>query len=73
MIVKKFQGRLSVLTAIIVLIFTVLTSRFAFLQIAEGEYYERLAEGNRIRLIPVMAPRGTIYDRNGDILATTRP
>jgi penicillin-binding protein 2 len=43
------------------------------LQIAEGEYYERLAEGNRIRLIPVMAPRGTIYDRNGDILATTRP
>jgi penicillin-binding protein 2 len=72
-IVKKFQGRLSILSIIIGLIFLVLIGRLGYLQIAHGQYYERLADGNRIRLIPVMAPRGTIYDRNGLVLVTTRP
>jgi penicillin-binding protein 2 len=34
----------------------------------EGARYQRLAEGNRFRLISVDAPRGILYDRQGNIL-----
>ncbi|MDH4247211.1 MAG: penicillin-binding protein 2, partial [Deltaproteobacteria bacterium] len=39
----------------------------------EGNYYDEVARGNRIRVIPQPAPRGIIYDRNGEILAYNRP
>ncbi len=39
------------------------------LQIFNGEKYYQLSENNRIRLRPLEAPRGRIYDRNGRILA----
>ncbi len=42
-------------------------------QVLQGEYYRTLSEKNRIRLIRLEAPRGTIYDRNGTPLALTRP
>jgi penicillin-binding protein 2 len=35
--------------------------------------WELRAESNRIRQVPVPAPRGTIYDRNGRILADNAP
>ena len=38
-----------------------------------GGYYEELARGNRIRVIPQEAPRGIVYDRKGVILAFNRP
>ncbi len=42
-------------------------------QIIRGGYYRKASEQNRIRLIRIEAPRGNIYDRNGDLLATNRP
>ena len=56
-----------------VLVIAVLIGRAAYLQIYQGEYYARLADGNRIRIVPAMAPRGTFYDRNGELLVTNRP
>ena len=47
--------------------------RVGYLQIYDGEHYASLADGNRIRIIPAVAPRGTFYDRNGAILVTNRP
>lgn len=43
--------------------------RIAWLQIAQGEYYRSLAEGNRIRLVRLEAKRGIIYDRRLSPLA----
>lgn len=43
------------------------------IQILQGEYYKELAEGNRIRLFSVSAPRGEIIDRKGKVLAKNRP
>ena len=43
------------------------------IQIIQGPYYKELAEGNRIRLISVSAPRGEIVDRYGKIMAKNRP
>ncbi|MCI6752856.1 MAG: penicillin-binding protein 2, partial [Selenomonas bovis] len=56
-----------------VLVIAVLIGRAGYLQIYEGEYYAGLADGNRIRIIPAVAPRGTFYDRNGQLLVTNRP
>ena len=55
----EFGGRLKVLSWLCVLVIAVLIGRAGYLQIYQGEYYAELAEGNRIRIIPSMAPRGT--------------
>ena len=69
----EFGGRLKVLGWLSVLVIAVLIGRAGYLQIYEGDYYARLAEGNRIRIIPTMAPRGTFFDRNGELLVQNRP
>ena len=70
---EDFSGRLQFLSAVIVLIIAVLIGRAGYLQVYDGELYARLAEGNRIRIIPAEAARGTFYDRNGELLVTNRP
>jgi len=42
----------------------VIFTRIFFTQIIKGNEYYNLAEGNRIRLRPIQAERGIIYDRN---------
>ncbi len=42
------------------------------LQVVEGDRNRQLADSNRIRLVPKRPARGTIYDRNGKILAGSR-
>ena len=66
----EFLGRLKFLNAAIVLVIAILIARVAYLQIYDGEYYANLADGNRIRIIPTVAPRGTFFDRNGQLLVT---
>jgi len=51
----------------------VLLGGLFYTQILQGEYYADLSENNRIRLLPVDAPRGRIMDRNHAILAGNRP
>ena len=68
-----YIGRLKPLTFLAVLVIVVLIARVGYLQIYDGEYYSRLADGNRIRIIPSVAPRGTFFDRNGQLLVTNRP
>lgn len=41
----------------------IILGRVFYLQIIKGGYYRSLAEGNRIRLTPIPAERGIIYDR----------
>lgn len=52
---------------------SVLGVRLYFLQVKEGGKYKDLAEGNRIRLIPIMPRRGVIKDRSGKVLAEGIP
>ena len=70
---EEWGGRLKALGVMVTLVIAVLIGRAGYLQIYEGEYYAGLADGNRIRIIPSMAPRGTFYDRNGELLVTNRP
>ncbi|CAN5790887.1 penicillin-binding protein 2 [soil metagenome] len=57
--------RFIVFALIIALVVTALGLRLFTLQIVSGGYYADLARENRIRLQPVRAPRGLIFDRTG--------
>jgi penicillin-binding protein 2 len=52
---------------------TILGVRLYYLQIVKGDYYAERAENQRVRLIPIPAPRGAIFDRNGKVLVDSRP
>ena len=69
----EYIGRLTFLGVLMTLVIVILIARVGYLQIYDGEYYAGLAEGNRIRIIPTVAPRGTFFDRNGQLLVTNRP
>ncbi len=70
---EEYLERLTPLAVLMVLVIFVLIGRVGYLQIYDGEYYTRLADGNRIRIIPSVAPRGTFFDRNGQLLVANRP
>lgn len=54
-------------------IFLLLILRLWYLQVVSTERYVALSEKNRIRYIPIAAPRGVIYDREGHLLVDNRP
>lgn len=56
----------------ILLLFAALVSRLYYLQVVQGAYYRGAADANEARLIPTRAPRGTIEDINGQVLAANR-
>ncbi|MDA2914403.1 penicillin-binding protein 2, partial [Acidobacteriia bacterium AH_259_A11_L15] len=62
---KLSPQRLSLLRYGIAAGVVLLLAGFWQLQVVRSDYYTRLAEANRIRTLPVMAPRGLILDRNG--------
>jgi penicillin-binding protein 2 len=43
------------------------------LQVQQHDYYRRLSLENRVRLEVLRAPRGALYDRNGELLADNYP
>lgn len=47
--------------------------KVGYLQIVRGDYYQDLAQGNRLRIYSVAAPRGIIYDRYGKPLVYNTP
>ncbi|MDQ0202952.1 penicillin-binding protein 2 [Pectinatus haikarae] len=70
---KDIFNRLKALSIASVLIILALIIRLGYLQIYEGDFYKKQAEGNRIRIIPTMAPRGTMYDENGNPMVMNQP
>ena len=67
------QGRLAVASYIIVGMVGVLLLGFWKLQVIDADKYSSLAERNRVRYIPVIAPRGRMLDRDGRVLVDNRP
>jgi penicillin-binding protein 2 len=69
----KPRGRILFFKYFVLLLFIVIGVRFWFLQVVNHEHYVKAAENNRIREIPIPAPRGTILDREGKILVDSTP
>jgi len=65
--------RLTRLTQVLLILLGILSLRLFHLQVIQGARYARLSDRNRIRKLVLPAPRGRILDRNGVLLADTRP
>jgi len=61
-------GRIAGFQYFIVAIFLFLITGFWVLQVREGESNSQLAERNRIKTVPVLAPRGKLLDRDGRVI-----
>jgi penicillin-binding protein 2 len=70
---QLIQQRLNLFLFPVLLVFFLLSARLWQLQIINGTEYSEKAENNRIRTIPLVAPRGTIADRNNIPLVENRP
>lgn len=70
---KPNNFKITIFFTVILIIFFVIFLRIFHLQITEGTYNRQLADGNRIQVRIIHAPRGIIFDRNGVILARNDP
>ena len=64
--------RIAALGMLGLIVIVVLLLRLWFLQVIGSEEYAEAAEINRLRSVPVEAPRGEIVDRKGRLLASNR-
>ncbi len=67
------EDRLPLLVVVILLVFGAFIVRLFQLQIIMGEVFAEEAAKNSVRLVRLEAPRGEILDREGRVIATTRP
>jgi penicillin-binding protein 2 len=56
----------------VLMLLGILGGRLFYLQLIEGDLNQQLAENNRIRLIAKPPERGRLFDRKGNILASSR-
>jgi stage V sporulation protein D (sporulation-specific penicillin-binding protein) len=66
-----FHRRLRLVYLVIFGLFLVIIARMFWIQIIRHDFFARLSFGQRTRLINLPASRGDIYDRNGNVLATS--
>jgi penicillin-binding protein 2 len=67
------ERRIGLVALAIVLAFSIFFIRLFQLQIVEGADLRSRSERNFVRTVRLEAPRGDILDREGRVLATTRP
>jgi penicillin-binding protein 2 len=64
--------RLKIIRVTVVVLFVIIALDLFYVQIIQGGYFYNLSVNNRIRVVPVAAPRGRILDRNGVALVDNR-
>ncbi len=67
------ESRLMFLLVLFTASFVLLGTRLFYLQVIQGENLRTVAEANRTQIVFERAPRGLILDRNGAVLADSRP
>src|ERR1700722_10168622 len=70
---KLSPNKLHAAQYVIAIVLAVLLAGLWRLQILGANTYRVLAEANRIRKVPVLAPRGKIFDREGRLLVDNYP
>ncbi|HKZ04561.1 MAG TPA: penicillin-binding protein 2 [Methylomirabilota bacterium] len=68
-----WSKRVLALTILVAGAFVMLLGQLWYLQVLEGSRFRDMSEKNRIRVRPVAAPRGILFDRNGLALVDNRP
>src|SRR6266850_2283396 len=70
---QNLRVRLGIIQALVLVMLATLGVRLYLIQIINGAHYAEIAENQRIRMLPIPAPRGVIFDRNGRLLVDSRP
>src|SRR6202007_1547107 len=70
---KVSQFRLTAVQYLILVVFLILAYGLWRLQVMQSDFYAGLAEKNRIRNVPILAPRGKILDREGRVIVDNYP
>jgi len=66
------RRRVYVIATICLIVVLLILSYVIYLQVFKGSYFRNIAEGNRIRTVPVIAKRGLIYDKEERPLTKNR-
>lgn len=69
---KVIKDRLDIVKYLMILLFVILIFRLADLQIAQGDEFKRIADILRFRTVNIQAPRGTVVDKYGRLIAGNR-
>src|SRR6187397_948494 len=69
---REMQTRLMAMRVISIFCFILLASAFWILQVVQHDKYGPWADKNYLRTIPLRAPRGVLFDRNGKVLVENR-
>jgi penicillin-binding protein 2 len=69
---RAVQDRLVVAQRLVLGLMLALLAAFWHLQVLKNRYFLELAESNRIRNVPLVAPRGLLLDRAGNLLVENR-
>ncbi len=64
--------RVAIISGIAIAFFSVIFFRLWYLQVLSGEKYVQEANANRVRDLPIAAPRGQILDREGQPIVASR-
>ncbi len=67
------KWKISLLQGIVAATIAALLVGYWQLQIGQHKFYAELAEENRIRALPIIAPRGRVVDRDGRVLIDNVP
>src|SRR6202140_3254901 len=70
---KVSQVRLTAVQYVVLAIFMILAYGLWRLQVGQSDMYASLAEKNRVRNVPILAPRGKILDRQGRTIVENYP
>jgi penicillin-binding protein 2 len=69
---QSLHTRITALQIGAVVCFAALAISFWLLQVVQHQKYREMADNNRLRTIPLRAPRGILFDRNGKVLVENR-
>jgi penicillin-binding protein 2 len=70
---KVSSFRLTAVQYVLLAVFLFLAFGLWRLQVARSDYYASLAEQNRVKQVPILAPRGKLLDREGRIIVDNYP
>ena len=71
-LMSRSSLRIAVVGVLALAMFAIIFFRLWYLQVLSGEQYLTEADQNRTRDVRVEAPRGNIFDRNGELLVDNR-
>jgi penicillin-binding protein 2 len=69
---RQLGNRLALLKYVVTVVFAVLAVSFWVLQVVQHARFAGLAENNNQRTLSLRAPRGAVFDRNGQVLVENR-